>query len=184
MAKISRRTLLEKWWLLPVGATASAFGFMGWYARRVSRKEKALFPHFEAHSPQRLCAPTQLSRPWDSLDFSYAGRPCILLRLPQATMGGLEVLGGHFAAFDRTCTHLGCPVNLIRDQEVLAFSFNYRPPAKTPQLGCPCHFSVFDPLSSGEAVFGKARLPLARVRLEARGGFLWATGLERGQQTG
>lgn len=179
MAKISRRALLEKWWVLPVGATLGAFGFMGWYAQKVSRKHQAGQPQFEAAPPQKVAAPSALKREWDSLEFQYAGRPCLLLRLPQPTRGSLEVAGTHYAAFDRTCTHLGCPVNLIKDQEVLAFSFNYRPPQRTPQLGCPCHFSVFDPLASGEAVFGKAHLPLARVQLEQRGGALWATGLEK-----
>lgn len=176
---LNRRQLLEKWWLLPVGATAAGFGFMGWYARKVSRKSEAGAAHFEAHTAQRITPLSHLQHDWASLDFSYAGKSCVLLRLPQPTLGGLSIGEQHFAAFDRTCTHLGCLVNVVRDQEVLAFSFNYRPPGGTPQLGCPCHFSVFDPLQSGEAVFGKAHRPLARVRLEVRGGALWATGLER-----
>ncbi len=87
-------------------------------------------------------------------------------------------------AYSRICTHLGCPVNLVRDPEVLAFAFNYRPPpgAQHPQLGCRCHFSVFDPLQAGEAVFGKANAPLPRVRLEVRGTAVWATGIEPAPQ--
>ena len=105
----------------------------------------------------------ELDKPWAEVAFSYAGRPCTLLRLPAATLGSLEVGGAHYAAFSRVCTHLGCPVNLVRDTEVLAFSFNYRAPDprdQHPYLGCPCHYSVFNPLASGEAVFGKAHLPL------------------------
>ena len=80
----------------------------------------------------------------------------------------------------RICTHLGCPVNLVKDMEVLAFAYNYRPPKgeRHPQLGCRCHYSVFDPVRGGEAMFGKATLPLPRVRLEVRGSDVYATGIE------
>ncbi|MFC6664998.1 ubiquinol-cytochrome c reductase iron-sulfur subunit [Deinococcus radiopugnans] len=121
------------------------------------------------------------------MNFSYAGRPCALLRVPQAVEGGLELKeGGHLVAYSRVCTHLGCTVNLVRDPEVLAFAFNYRPPsdAQHPQLGCRCHYSVFDPLKAGDAVFGKANGPLPRVRLELRGAEVWATGIEPAPELG
>ena len=175
----TRRQLLERWWLLPVGATVAAFGYMGYYAARVTYgKEKPGAPEFVAAPAQRLAAVADLATIWAQREFAYAGRPCILLRLPAPVSGGLSVGGQHFAAFSRVCTHLGCTVNLVRDVEVLAFSFSYRPPEGTPQLGCPCHFSVFDPLRAGEAVFGKARAPLPRLRLLVRGAELWATGIE------
>ena len=68
----------------------------------------------------------------------------------------------------------------LSDPEVLAFAFNYRagPQDQHPQLGCRCHYSVFDPLKAGEAVFGKANGPLPRVRLELRGTDVYATGIE------
>lgn len=198
---MNRRTLLERWWLIPVGLTASAFAGMGLYALRVSRKSVPGAPQFRAGTPQRVAALPALSTEargadalskdelgkdalgtdWAEVKFTYAGRPCVLLRLPAATLGSLDVGGHHYAAFSRVCTHLGCPVNLVRDTEVLAFSFNYRAPDPAnqhPHLGCPCHYSVFDPLRSGEAVFGKAHLPLPRVRLARRGSDLWATGIE------
>lgn len=178
---MNRRALLEKWWLIPVGLTASAFAGMGLYALRVSRKSVPGAPQFQAGTPQRVAALSQLGTDWADTEFVYAGRPCVLLRLPAATLGGLTLDGQHYAAFSRVCTHLGCSVNVVRDTEVLAFSFNYRPPNPAdqhPYLGCPCHYSVFNPLASGEAVFGKAHLPLPRVRLERRGTALWATGVE------
>ena len=175
----TRRQLLERWWLLPVGATAAAFGYMGYYATRVTfGKTKPGAPEFVAGPAVRVAALSALGEVWAQREFVYAGRPCILLKLPVATSGSLDIGGQHFAAFSRICTHLGCSVNLVRDTEVLAFSFNYRPPEGTPQLGCPCHFSVFDPLRAGEAVFGKARAPLPRVRLSRRGAEVWATGIE------
>jgi arsenite oxidase small subunit len=178
---MKRRTLLEHWWLIPVGLTASAFAGMGLYALRVSRKSVPGAPQFQAGTPQKVAALSSLNTDWAAAEFTYADRPCVLLRLPAATLGSLELNGQHYAAFSRVCTHLGCPVNLVRDTEVLAFSFNYRAPDpkdQHPYLGCPCHYSVFNPLASGEAVFGKAHLPLPRVRLERRGGDLWATGIE------
>ena len=179
--KFSRRELLERWWVLPVAGTLGAFGYMGWYASRVTfGKTRAGAARFEGAPAQRLSAISALSKEWAELNFQYAGRPCTLLRLPQPVEGGLSVGGQHFAAFSRVCTHLGCSVSLVRDQEVLAFAFNYRPPEdeQHPQLGCRCHFSVFDPLRAGEAVFGKALAPLPRVRLEQRGNDLYATGIE------
>ncbi|QFP75596.1 Rieske 2Fe-2S domain-containing protein [Deinococcus sp. AJ005] len=178
----TRRALLEKWWLIPVAATAGAFGYMGWYATRVTLgKQKAGAPNFQAALAQRIAPLTDLKTEWADVSFTYAGRPCALLRVPQAVAGGLELPeGGHLVAYSRVCTHLGCTVNLVRDPEVLAFAFNYRPPrdAQHPQLGCRCHFSVFDPLQAGDAVFGKANGPLPRVRLELRGQEIWATGIE------
>ncbi len=175
----TRRQLLEKWWLLPVGATVGVFGYMGYYASRVTfGKAKPGAPAFVAGPAVRVAALSELGDVWAQQEFTYAGRPCILLRLPAATSGSLPVGRQHYAAFSRICTHLGCAVNLVKDPEVLAFSFSYRPPDGEPKLGCPCHFSVFDPLQSGEAVFGKARAPLPRVRLEVRGAALWASGIE------
>ena len=48
-----------------------------------------------------------------------------------------------------------------------------------PQLFCSCHLSVFDPLRAGLVVSGPAIAPLPRIALEARGGGLYAVGIER-----
>ena len=177
----TRRALLERWWLLPVGLTGAAFAGLGLYAARVSHKSVPGQPRYTGAPAQRVAALAPLKAEWSETPFTYVARPCTLLRLPVATLGSVQVNGRHYAAYSRVCTHLGCTVNLVRDTEVLAFSFNYRPtdPARQhPYLGCPCHYSVFDPQQDGEAVFGKAHLPLPRVRLEVRGTELWATGIE------
>lgn len=189
MVKVTRRQVLERWWMLPVAGTAGAFGFMGWYAARVTfGKQKAGAPEFVSGPAQKLAALSDLPEDWSEVEFFYDNRPCTLLRVPRSVAGGVQagrdagVDAGerHFVAFSRVCTHLACPVNLVKDIEVLAFAYNYRPPKgeRHPQLGCRCHYSVFDPMRGGEAVFGKATLPLPRVRLEIRGNDLYATGIE------
>ncbi|PNY80175.1 Rieske 2Fe-2S domain-containing protein [Deinococcus koreensis] len=180
--RITRRALLERWWVLPVAGTLGTFAYLGWYGARVTfGKSQAGPPAFQPGTPQAVGDLGQLRSLWAEQTFSYAGRPCTLLRVPQPVEGGLSGPDGlHLVAYSRVCTHLGCSVNLVRDPEVLAFAFNYRPPADAqhPQLGCRCHYSVFDPLQAGEAVFGKANGPLPRVRLERRGTQIWATGIE------
>lgn len=185
--RLTRRDLLERWWVLPVAGTLGAFGYMGWYASRVTfGKERVGAPNFQPGEAQRVASRSALANEWAEVEFTYAGRPCVLLRVPEPVPGGLSVGDEHYAAYSRVCTHLGCSVNLVRDLEILAFAYNYRPPQEDrhPQLGCPCHFSVFDPLQAGEAVFGKANGPLPRVRLEARGGDLYATGIEPAPELG
>lgn len=179
--RLSRRALLERWWVVPVAGTLGAFGYMGWYASRVTfGKREAGQADFAVGEAVRVADVDSFGQVWAEVQFQYAGRPCVALRVPQPVPGGLSVDGLHYVAYSRVCTHLGCPVNLVRDPEVLAFAYNYRPPGdeQHPQLGCPCHYSVFDPLRAGQAVFGKANGPLPRVRLEARGGVLYATGIE------
>lgn len=186
--RLTRRAVLERWWVLPVAGTAGAFGFMGWYASRVTLGKRGVGdPDFQPGTTVRVAALSALPREWTDVNFTYAGRPCTLLRVPHSVPGGLEASEGrHLVAFSRVCTHLGCPVNLVRDPEVLAFAFNYRPPRgeQHPQLGCRCHYSVFDPLRAGAAVFGKANGPLPRVRLELRGNDIYATGIEPAPQLG
>ncbi|ADV66797.1 Rieske 2Fe-2S domain-containing protein [Deinococcus maricopensis] len=174
---VTRRALLEKWWVLPVAATVGTFGWLGLRATRIlTGKGKPGAPAFQAVPAVRVAALSALPGAWSSVNFRAGGRECVLLRLPSPTEDTVTVGGAHLAAFSRVCTHLGCAVNVMRDTEALAFSFNYR--TDHPVLGCPCHFSVFDALERGQAVFGQALAPLPRVRLEARGSAVYATGLE------
>ena len=177
----SRRTLLSYWWVLPVAGTAGAFAYMANYARRVTLDKRAPgAPAFVRGQRVRVAALTELSPPLSEREFVYEGRPCLLLELPEAGPGSLSVPGAggarHFAAYSRVCTHQGCSVNLIRDPELLALSYNYR--TDRPMLGCPCHYSVFDPQAGGASVFGRALFALPRVELARQGGAIYALGIE------
>lgn len=175
--KIGRRALLEYWWVLPVGATLGAFGFMIDYAGRVTLdKRKAGPTNYVVKPEERVAAVADFPAPFVMRDFSFAGTSCVLVRLERPTAHSLTVGEAHFIAFSRVCTHLGCLVNHLPNPEAVALTYNYRP--DHPVLGCPCHFSVFDPVREGESVIGRALAPLPRVRLEARGDDLFATGIE------
>ena len=64
---------------------------------------------------------------------------------------------GVFRAFSATCTHAGCIVNGVQDD----------------QIACGCHGARFD-VESGEPVSGPARRPLGSITLEVRGTELYA----------
>ncbi len=79
-----------------------------------------------------------------------------LIRLPDGGADG-------YVAYSRLCTHAGCPVALYR--------------ARTKQLLCPCHQSLFDVVDDGAVVSGPADHPLPRLPIEVGAdGILRATG--------
>jgi Rieske Fe-S protein len=94
---------------------------------------------------QAIAKTTDLA-PGSAVAFTDAGtgKPGVLVRLKD----------GGFVAYSAECTHQGCTVS-------------YR--AKG-YLACPCHGSVFDPVSSGQVVSGPADEPLPRLRIEVRDG--------------
>lgn len=64
---------------------------------------------------------------------------------------------GVFRGFSATCTHSGCIVNGVQDD----------------QIACGCHGARFD-VESGEPVAGPARRPLGPITIEVRGTELYA----------
>lgn len=60
---------------------------------------------------------------------------------------------GEFHAFDRACTHQGCPVKDIVDGAI----------------HCACHNSMFS-MTDGSPVSGPAPSPLAAVAIQVKGG--------------
>jgi Rieske Fe-S protein len=100
----------------------------------------------------------------------------LLLRLPEPAPGGLSLGEEHYIALSRICTHQACTLNYVPDPEAASILYNFR--SERPFLGCPCHFGAFDPQLGGKAIYGPPRYPLPRIRLEAEGEEILATGHE------
>ncbi len=179
MKKLSRRDLV---WVVPTAATGGFFAWFGLRAWRIQfTKTNPGEPVWKAGPRVKVAPVASLAKVWDIQEFLYpvsgiGQLRSILIRVPEPELGGLTVDGAHFLALSRICTHQGCLVYFVPDPEAGAITYNYR--SDHPFLGCPCHFSAFDPLQAGKAVFGPARYPLPRLRLEHEGGVLYATGHE------
>lgn len=187
-----RRRLVQWLWRLPVIAAAAGGGYGLYEAIRVHflKFDVEDDPEFDVR-PEILVSGLSVFREvWDSVTFEVppatadgAPVPAVAVRLPGPIPGGialdtgLNVASAHLAAFSRICTHQECIVSLNRDIDAINLGFNYQ--TRSPALTCACHLSVFDPQQGGRAVSGPAVIPLPRVRLEARGDQLYATGLER-----
>ncbi|HET8654768.1 MAG TPA: Rieske (2Fe-2S) protein [Longimicrobiaceae bacterium] len=89
---------------------------------------------------------------WRLFNYPQTDHHAILVRLAE----------DRFVAYDQQCTHLLCPVVAQPERG---------------RLHCPCHNGNFD-LETGRVLSGPPPRPLARIRLEIRGGVLYATGVE------
>jgi ubiquinol-cytochrome c reductase iron-sulfur subunit len=78
------------------------------------------------------------------------------LRLPA---GRADWAPGGILAFSKICTHAGCAIALYRRPL-------YEPTSPPPGLACPCHYSVFDPLTGGAVKAGPAGRALPQLPLE------------------
>jgi arsenite oxidase small subunit len=186
-ATISRRKILEFWWLAPVAAAA---GFFGWFGLRsytiLLGKPGAGAAQFVPGSSVRVASTGEFATVWATREFDYpvklgsstAKTPALLIRTSSPQPGGLTVGAAHYLGLSRVCTHVGCVCDLVVDPEVAALAYKYRPDQGQPVLGCACHYSAFDPESAGASVGGPALKPLPRVRLEHREGAIFATGIE------
>lgn len=87
-----------------------------------------------------------------SVNFHYPDEsyPAILVHLP----------GGKLVAYEQRCTHLLCPVLYEHERG---------------RLFCPCHEGVFDP-ETGERTAGPPPRPLNKIKLDVRGGDIYAVG--------
>jgi nitrite reductase/ring-hydroxylating ferredoxin subunit len=105
-------------------------------------------------TPERAIAGATSLAAGQSLLFRYPSDedPCILVR----------TLDGRFVAYSQVCTHLSCAV-IHR--------------AETDSLFCPCHLGSFS-CAEGLPTAGPPTRRLPRIRLEERGGELWALGVE------
>lgn len=197
--RMSRRRFITWFWRAPVilAAIAVGVGIREAVKEHFEKEKPSPKPRFTALPPVPIAPLSHFQKPWDQTDFQLSGPdmsrqaktdypqfpsdpfttlPAIALRLPAPIPGGLTVGGAHYAAFSRVCTHMGCIVALNTDPQAIAIAFNYQ--AKTPELVCHCHLSIYNPLASAAVVSGPAPKPLPRIELEAKDGKLYAVGLE------
>ncbi len=188
LKKISRRNLLELWWIAPV---LGASGFFAWFGIRSYRilagKTPPGTPNFQTGNKFKVARVSDLQKPGDAKQFDYPVKigsstqalPAILIRVSTPQPGGLSQGNMHLIALSRICPHQNCTCDFIVKPEIASMAYKYRPPAGNPILGCACHFSAFDPEKAGESVSGPALKPLPRLQLELRSGDVFAVGLEK-----
>jgi len=89
-----------------------------------------------------------------AITFAYPGAndQCVLVRPSDRVL----------VAYGQRCTHLSCAVVPRLDRGIFE---------------CPCHEGSFD-LATGRPIAGPPRRPLTLVRLEVRGGEIFASGIE------
>ncbi|MEY4529383.1 MAG: hypothetical protein RLZZ156_104 [Deinococcota bacterium] len=177
---LTRRKILEHWWLAPVAAVA---GFFTWLGIRswnilIGKPNPSSTPKFIPAPKVRVARISDFPQVWDAVEFKLGTTPAILVRVQKPQIGGISVLGKHFIALSKNCTHLKCLVEYIKNPEITAMAYKYRPEFEHPVLGCACHFSAFDPEMAGKSVSGPALSPLARVQLMLQNTEIFAIGLE------
>lgn len=93
-----------------------------------------------------------------------------LIRLKEETFQAptrKELTDRGFVAYSAICTHLGCTVSWVKNQQSPATSFTE----------CFCHNSIFDPARGAKVIGGPAPIPLAQIGIKvAADGTLVFTG--------
>lgn len=64
-----------------------------------------------------------------------------------------------FVAYSAICTHLGCTVSWVKNQQAPAASFTE----------CFCHNSIFNPARGAKVMGGPAPIPLAQIGIKVTG---------------
>jgi Rieske Fe-S protein len=111
---------------------------------------------------------------WASLRTVETGEPMAIVALDDVEVGASYLFsypspkdpailirpdGDTLLGFSQKCTHLGCVVFWVDDEE---------------EFHCPCHEGMFD--VGGRPIAGPPQRPLSRIDLEVRDGTIWATG--------
>jgi rieske iron-sulfur protein len=65
----------------------------------------------------------------------------------------LDLTDHGFVAYSAICTHLGCTVSWVENQQARAASFTE----------CFCHNTIFDPAQGAKVLSGPAPIPLAQI---------------------
>lgn len=102
----------------------------------------------------------------EPVDFQYPleGQFNFLVKLGSPGIGGVGP-AGDIVAFNYFCSHMGCPLNGLYNQE-------------HKMLGpCPCHYSRFDLSKGGLLILGQATQSLPQIVLETSADEIYATGV-------
>jgi arsenite oxidase small subunit len=177
---VTRRKLLEYWWLAPISAAGGFFVWFGIRSYRIllGKPAPTAQPNFKTGARVAVGTLEEFPEFWNAKVFQYGSGSAILIRVKGAQPGGLTIRGSNFIALSRRCTHLGCNCEYIKNPEIASMAYKYRPEFNHPVLGCACHFSAFDPELAGKSVSGPALEPLLRLQLEVNGKQLFAVGTE------
>ncbi|GBD93195.1 cytochrome b6-f complex iron-sulfur subunit [bacterium BMS3Abin05] len=85
-----------------------------------------------------------------------------LIKLKESTFKPpthINLTGDGLVAYSAICTHLGCIVSWVRNQQSPDTSFTE----------CFCHDSIFDPLRGAKVLSGPAPIPLAQIGIKVEG---------------
>lgn len=114
----------------------------------------------------KITEPEKLKKDWDDAEFTFQNQACVLVRVPTPTKTNprlLEYKDVFYAAYSRTCTHIGCISQL---------------PNNLRQLECGCHGSVFSALD-GSVIMGPATTALRAIELEIVSGSIFAVNWQK-----
>ncbi len=70
----------------------------------------------------------------------------------------MELTDQGFVAYSAICTHLGCTVSWVRNEQAPAASVTE----------CFCHNSIFDPSAGAKVLGGPAPIPLAQIGIKVK----------------
>ena len=140
-------------WLSLAPEAKNALMHTKWRRGSRLRRENGAFVHRSDLNVDEMVTVFPEDAPDDALS------QAVLLRLPSSVANAVD----GYVAFSKLCTHAGCPVALYR--------------ARSKQLLCPCHQSLFDVMDGGRVVSGPAdhALPELSLAFDDRG-YLRANG--------
>jgi arsenite oxidase small subunit len=95
-------------------------------------------------------------------NYPLKAQPCVLLDLGRRVPGGVGPRNS-IVAFSTLCQHMGCEVGYLRRKR---------------EFLCPCHQTRYDPERLGSIIQGVATRALPRVKLQVRGGAVYAVGVD------
>jgi len=152
-ACISRRKLLKT-----AGCAGVAALVLGGIASRTDAATGKTYPQVKVGNLRDIKQGTTVK-----FDYPLVGRKSIMVDCGCAVEGGIGP-DKSIVAYSLFCTHLGCSVDLNKENEMLV---------------CECHQSVYDPRRSGRVVEGPApsNLPMVSLDIDGATGDIYAIGV-------